>query len=118
MDVGHEAADDALNDAALLPDVSAEDIAALLVGDVLVAAAAGEHIGHHLVYGLGLLGVGGAGEAGAGGEEDDCRGENDSDGDEKFLSVHFPAPPFMTPKRLTGRALSSAQAQAFMSSIA
>ena len=121
VDVVGEAADDHLHHDALLTAVDAGD-AAVGAGVFLlgVLAAAGDHVAEYLVQ-LGLLvGGGGAGKAGSGREEHQSGDEDDSDGDKELFHgvIHFPAPPFTTPKRLMGNALSNAQAQAFMMSMA
>ena len=117
VDVVGEAADDHLHHDAFLAAVDAGDVAVgagvFLLG---VLAAAGDHVAEYLVQ-LGLLvGGGGTGKAGGGREEHQSGDEDDSDGDKELFHgvIHFPAPPFTTPKRLMGNALSNAQAQAFM----
>ena len=121
VDVVGEAADDHLHHDAFLAAVDAGDVAVgagvFLLG---VLAAAGDHVAEYLVQ-LGLLvGGGGTGKAGGGREEHQSGDEDDSDGDKELFHgvIHFPAPPFTTPKRLMGNALSNAQAQAFMMSMA
>ena len=121
VDVVGEAADDHLHHDALLTAVDAGDVAVgagvFLLG---VLAASGDHVAEYLVQ-LGLLvGGGGTGKAGGGREEHQSGDEDDSDGDKELFHgvIHFPAPPFTTPKRLMGNALSNAQAQAFMMSMA
>ena len=91
-----------------------------IVFDLLELAAAGQQVGDHLVELSLSVGRRGAGQAGARRREYDRADQDYGNGDKQFLHAlgHFPAPPFATPKRFTGTALSSAQAQAFMMRIA
>ena len=93
------------------------DIVYLRVGagvlDLLELAPAGEEVGDHVVELLLGIGLGRAGQGAVRRKEHHGAYQQHGDGYKQFLT-HFPAPPFPTPKRFTGTALSSAQAQAFM----
>ncbi len=113
VDVVRKAGDDHLDNDALFAAVHADDAAVgacvLLLG---VFAAAGKHIAQNRVkHGL-FVGLGGAGKGRVRAEEHNGAHEDYGDGYKQLF--HFPSPPFMTPKRLGGIALSSAHAKAFM----
>ena len=105
-----------------------QDIAALALIDVgdlgvgagvldfLELAAAGHEVGDHVIELFFGVSRRGAGQTGACRREDNRTDQYDGDGDKQLFHalVHFPAPPFATPKRFTGTALSSAQAKAFI----
>ena len=114
-----EAADDHLDRRALFGAVDADDAlvgAGVLLG--LVLGAVGQHVLHDDVKQLLPVGLRGAGQRGVRAEKDKRADKDDGYGYKQFLHVHLPAPPFITPKRLGGSALSSAQAQAFITRMA
>ena len=115
MDVVREAGDGHLYGDALGAAVNPDDAfvgAGVLLH--LVLAAARDDVLQDGVELLLPVALGCAGKSGAGRKEHHSAGQDDGHGDKQFFQVHFPAPPFATPKRLMGIALSSAQAQAFM----
>ena len=119
MDVVGEAGNKHLDSRAVLAAVHADDArigAGVLLG--LVLTAAGQHVAHYCVKLRLGAGLSRTGEGRIGPEQNDGAGQDDGDGYKQLLHVHFPAPPFMTPKRLTGMALSSAHAKAFIRSMA
>ena len=114
-----KSADQHFNDYAVVTAVYTGDAAVgagILFFDIF--AAAGQHITEYFIkFGL-LVGFGSAGKGCIGPENDESGDKDDCDGYEQLFGVHLPAPPFTTPKRLMGNALSSAQAQAFIMSMA
>ena len=119
MYVVREPADDHLDGRAVLAAVHT-DYAFVGAGIFLdlIFASAGDDVFQNRVELFPPVGVGGAGQGRVHPAQNQGADKDDYNRYKQFLVVHFPAPPFMTPKRLVGSALSSAHAQAFMMSMA